>query len=181
MPQLYFIRHGQTEANVQGILTGTLETNLTEKGIEDAKKLSKELNIDFDYYYCSPLTRTHQTLQAIKGDVNFIIDDRITEVSSGDWQGKLKHELPEREYNLYKQGKLNPPNGESLNDVDKRIISFLKDMVSKYKENDKILIVTHNAFMRNLKRMFVEENKVVEPKNLEIFIVNNEMIYNNVN
>ena len=54
-------------------------------------------------------------------------------------------------------------------------------MVSKYKENDKILIVTHNAFMRNLKRMFVEENKVVEPKNLEIFIVNNEMIYNNVN
>ena len=40
MPQLFFIRHGQTEANVNGILTGTLETNLTQNGIEDAKKLS---------------------------------------------------------------------------------------------------------------------------------------------
>lgn len=175
MPQLYFIRHGQTEANVKGILTGRLETNLTQKGIDDAATLSKELKEDFDYYYCSPLTRTHQTLRAIKGDVDFIIDERITEVSSGDWQGKLKSELPEEEYDLYKKGLLNPPNGESLEDVDKRIKSFLEDMFSKYKENEKILVVTHNAFMRNLKRMFIDKDKVSEPKNLEIFMVDNEM------
>lgn len=175
MPQLYFIRHGQTEANVKGILTGRLETNLTQKGIDDAATLSKELKEDFDYYYCSPLTRTHQTLRAIKGDVDFIIDERITEVSSGDWQGKLKSELPEEEYDLYKKGLLNPPNGESLEDVDKRAKSFLEDMFSKYKDNEKILIVTHNAFMRNLKRMFIDKDKVSEPKNLEIFMVNDEM------
>lgn len=175
MPQLYFIRHGQTEANVKGILTGRLETNLTQKGIDDAAALSKELKEDFDYYYCSPLTRTHQTLRAIKGDVDFIIDERITEVSSGDWQGKLKSELPEEEYDLYKKGLLNPPNGESLEDVDKRAKSFLEDMFSKYKDDEKILIVTHNAFMRNLKRMFIDKDKVSEPKNLEIFMVNNEM------
>ena len=175
MPQLYFIRHGQTEANVKGILTGRLETNLTQKGIDDAATLSKELKEDFDYYYCSPLTRTHQTLRAIKGDVDFIIDERITEVSSGDWQGKLKSELPEEEYDLYKKGLLNPPNGESLEDVDKRAKSFLEDMFSKYKDDEKILIVTHNAFMRNLKRMFIDKDKVSEPKNLEIFMVNDEM------
>ena len=175
MPQLYFIRHGQTEANVKGILTGRLETNLTQKGIDDAATLSKELKEDFDYYYCSPLTRTHQTLRAIKGDVDFIIDERITEVSSGDWQGKLKSELPEEEYDLYKKGLLNPPNGESLEDVDKRAKSFLEDMFSKYKDDEKILIVTHNAFMRNLKRLFIDKDKVSEPKNLEIFMVNDEM------
>ena len=175
MPQLFFIRHGQTEANVKGILTGRLETNLTQKGIDDAVALSKELTEEFDYYYCSPLTRTHQTLRAIKGDVDFIIDERITEVSSGDWQGKLKSELPEVEYDLYKKGQLNPPNGESLEDVDKRIILFLEDMFSKYKSDEKILVVTHNAFMRNLKRMFIDKDKVSEPKNLEIFVVNDEM------
>ena len=180
MPQLYFIRHGQTEANVKGILTGRLETNLTQKGIDDAATLSKELKEDFDYYYCSPLTRTHQTLRAIKGDVDFIIDERITEVSSGDWQGKLKSELPEEEYDLYKKGLLNPPNGESLEDVDKRAKSFLEDMFSKYKDDEKILIVTHNAFMRNLKRMFIDKDKVSEPKNLEIFMVNDEM-YKGIN
>ena len=175
MPQLFFIRHGQTEANVKGILTGRLETNLTQKGIDDAVALSKELTDDFNYYYCSPLTRTHQTLKAIKGNVKFIVDDRITEVSSGDWQGKVKSELPEREFDLYKKGLLNPPNGESLQDVDKRIKSFLYDMFSKYQKDDKILFVTHNAFMRNLKRMFVDKDKVSEPKNLEIFMVDDEM------
>ena len=175
MTQLYFIRHGETEANVKGILTGRLETNLTQKGIDDAIALSKELTIDFDCYYCSPLTRTHQTLRAIKGNVEFVIDERITEVSSGDWQGKLKSELPEAEYDLYKKGQLNPPNGESLEDVDKRIKAFLREMFSKYKADEKILVVTHNAFMRNLKRMFIEKDKVVEPKNLEIFIVGDEM------
>lgn len=48
-------------------------------------------------------------------------------------------------------------------------------MFAKYKADEKILVVTHNAFMRNLKRMFIEKDKVLEPKNLEIFIVNNEM------
>ena len=114
-------------------------------------------------------------MRAIKGDVDFIIDERITEVYSGDWQGKLKSELPEVEYDLYKKGQLNPPNGESLEDVDKRIISFLEDMFSKYKSDEKILVVTHNAFMRNLKRMFIDKDKVSEPKNLEIFMVDDEM------
>ena len=40
---------------------------------------------------------------------------------------------------------------------------------------NKILVVTHNAFMRNLKRMFIDKDKVVEPKNLEIFMVADEM------
>lgn len=175
MPQLYFIRHGQTEANAQGILTGRIETNLTQKGIDDAKELAKSLTEEFDYYYCSPLTRTHQTLKAIKGDVDFIVDERITEVSSGDWQGKLKTELPAEEYDLYKKGLLNPPNGESLEDVDKRIKSFLDDMFSKYIGDEKVLVVTHNAFMRNLKRLFIKDGSVVEPKNLEIYIVDDEM------
>ena len=173
MPKLYFIRHGQTEANVKDILTGRIETNLTQKGIDDAKEVGKSLDEKFDYYYCSPLIRTHQTLKAVVGDVDYIIDDRITEVYSGIWQGKLKSDLPEKEYNLYKKGMLTPPNGESLTEVDQRIISFLNDMFDEYNSDDKILIVTHNAFMRNLKRLFSQDGK--EPKNLEIFIVDNDM------
>ena len=48
-------------------------------------------------------------------------------------------------------------------------------MFSKYQKDDKILVVTHNAFMRNLKRMFIDKDKVAEPKNLEIFMVDDEM------
>ena len=174
MPKLYFIRHGQTNANVDCVLTGRMETDLTQKGIDDAKKIGESLDANFDYYYCSPLKRTKQTLEAIIGNVDYIVDDRITEVYSGDWQGRFKSELPEKEYTLYKEGLLTPPNGESLDDVDKRIISFLDDMFKKYGDDVNILIVTHNAFMRNLKRLFTDEN-VVEPKNLETFIVDKNM------
>lgn len=179
MAKLFFIRHGETEANVAGILTGTLETDLTKRGIEDAKKLSLSLTERFDFYYCSPLKRTHQTLIAIKGDVEFIVDERLTEVFSGEWQGRLKSELPKDDYELYKKGLLNPPGGETLQDVDKRINSFLKDMFKKYKKEDRILIVTHNAFIRNLKRLFINREKVMEPKNLEVFEINDEM-YNEI-
>lgn len=175
MPQLFFIRHGQTRANVEGILTGTIETDLTPKGIGEAKKLAIKLTEQFDYYYCSPLKRTHQTLRAIKGNVDFFIDERIIEVSTGDWQGKFKKELPEEEYKLYKKGLLNAPNGESLKDVDERIKSFLSEMFEKYKQQDRILVITHNAFMRSLKRMFLDKDKVSEPKNLEIFRVDDTM------
>lgn len=175
MPQLYFIRHGETEANVEGILTGVLETNLTEKGIENAKKLAVELTDNFDYYFCSPLKRTHQTLKCIKGNVPFIIDKRLIEVSSGDWQGKYKSELPKKEYELYKKGLFNPPNGEKMLNVENRIKSFLDDMFNNYRNDDKILIVTHNAFMRSLKRLFLDKDNFQEPKNLEVFKVDNNM------
>lgn len=175
MAELFFIRHGETEANVNGILTGRLESNLTHKGIIDAKNLASNLPKKFDFYYCSPLKRTHQTLKAIKGEVEFLIDERLTEVYSGVWQGKNKFELPLEEYNLYKKGLFNPPKGEKLFEVDQRIKSFLKDIFQNHKIGDKILIVTHNAFMRNLKRLFIDSDQVAELKNLEIFVVNDKM------
>lgn len=48
-------------------------------------------------------------------------------------------------------------------------------MFNLYSENEKILIVTHNAFIRSLKRLFIDKDKVEEPKNVEIFRIDNEM------
>lgn len=176
MVKLYFVRHGETLANLEGILTGTLETDLSSAGIKSAKALGLKLKEDFDYYYCSPLRRTHQTLFAMKGENTiFTIDNRLIEVYSGLWQGKYKNELPSEEYDLYKRGLLNPPEGESLLDVDKRIIAFLNDIFNKYHADERILVVTHNGFLRSLKRLFIDRDKVNEPKNLEIFEVDESM------
>lgn len=178
MVELYFIRHGETKANVDGILTGILQTNLTPNGISTAKALAPKLPRHFDAYICSPLKRTWQTLSAIAGDVPFEVDERITEVYSGDWQGLKKTDLPKNEYALYKKGLIDAPNGEKLKDVDRRILDFLKDMFAKYRANEKVLIVTHNALMRQLKRLFTASEDETEPKNLEIFIVTSQMFHN---
>lgn len=175
MVEITFLRHGETTTNVEGIMAGRIDCNLTTKGIEEAKKIREQIqNIKYDAFYCSPLKRTQQTLNSIYPNQQFIIDDRLTEVDSGSWQGKLKKELP-KEYKLYINGKYDPPNGEKLQDVDDRILSFLGDIFDKYKNNEKILVVTHNALMRNLRRLFFEIHEDnFQPKNLETIVITKE-------
>ena len=44
MPKVYLLRHGESEANVRGILAGPDNSvNLTEKGIKDSRVVSKHL------------------------------------------------------------------------------------------------------------------------------------------
>lgn len=174
MVKITFLRHGESIVNVEGIMAGRIDCDLTEKGINQAKELSENKDFKYDIYYCSPLKRTHQTLNAIFGKQEFIIDERLNEVDSGDWQGKLKSELPE-EYILYLNGKFNPPNGEKLEEVDNRTLSFLKDIFNKYTNDEKILAITHNALMRNLRRLFFEtEEDSFQPRNLETITITKE-------
>ena len=42
--KIYITRHGETEWNKAGRMQGWKNSNLSEKGIENAKKLGKSLN-----------------------------------------------------------------------------------------------------------------------------------------
>ena len=89
---IYFVRHGQTDDNVNSILTGWLSTPLNEKGLEQAKQTAKELkDIHFDVCFCSPLLRTQQTLdEVLKYHKNLpvVLDDRLKERNYGELTGK---------------------------------------------------------------------------------------------
>lgn len=69
MVEVYFMRHGQTYLNVEGKMAGRIDGELTEKGIQDAKKVFKDTEKNSDSIYCSPLIRTQQTAKVIH--VNF--------------------------------------------------------------------------------------------------------------
>ncbi|MCD8248496.1 MAG: histidine phosphatase family protein, partial [Lachnospiraceae bacterium] len=60
---LYFVRHGQTDTNVAGLLVGTSgNPTLTETGEEMAAQLGEGLrDIRFDASYSSTLTRAYDT------------------------------------------------------------------------------------------------------------------------
>ena len=56
--RLYFIRHGQTEFNTRGIAQGRVNSNLTQKGMNQAlalKKYIEEKQIEYDKVFVSPL------------------------------------------------------------------------------------------------------------------------------
>ena len=67
LPHIYFImkkiiivRHGQTNANVEGITQGQIDSELNELGISQAKKTGKYINDNFsiDEAWVSDLSRT---------------------------------------------------------------------------------------------------------------------------
>lgn len=173
MVNVVFIRHAESEYNRDGIWAGRADCNLTEKGIEAAKKLGQNLKDDFDVIYCSPLKRTKQTLNSIFPNVTPIYDDRIIEISIGVWENKKKKLFDDKLIDLFRKGLYTPPGAETHEDVDKRVISFIEDIFTNYNNNEKILVVTHNGVMRSIKRLFIKSQDILMSKNLETITLSN--------
>ena len=137
---IYIVRHGQTDYNVNGRYGGRIDVPLNEKGTSNAKKLKDKFKgIKFDYIFCSPLTRTVQTLKEIT-DKDFMADERIIERCNGELEGKLKSEIEvEIDFNDPNETRMGV---ENINDFRKRIKEFFEEISKKYKGKN-ILVVTH--------------------------------------
>lgn len=174
MLNLMFIRHAETQLNKEGIFTGRTDCNITKEGFERAKEVLKDDERNFDYIYCSPLKRTKQTLDAILPGSIPIIDERITEISIGEWEGKKKALFDKTLVALYRIGQYIPPKAETTSQVDKRVCEFIESLFGTYKNNERILVVTHNGVMRSIKRNFVKNYNNIMSENLEHILLTDE-------
>lgn len=165
--KITFLRHAETEFNAQDLFCGISDCNITENGKISAQKLRTQFP-NFDYYYCSPLKRTYQTLNAIFPDAVPIIDDRIIEICLGIWEGVAKKSVNQNLRREFKKGTFTPKGAECNESVEKRIRCFLNDMFNSY-TNEHILVVTHNGFLRTTANLL---GLTPISKNLEHFTIN---------
>lgn len=96
MGVLLLVRHGRTQANVDGILAGrTPGVTLDEHGIESVSELGKRLEVvPVAHVVTSPLERTVQTASlAFSQDIPVSHEDRILECDYGTWQGQSLKDL----------------------------------------------------------------------------------------
>lgn len=154
--QLYFIRHGETEWNVEGRLQGRLNSNLTENGIRDAKRLGKRLaETDFEAVYASPSKRTLETAKLIldKRVLPFKTEERLMEINLGEWEGRTIDEIKEFDPEVYHLYQEHPTQfkgtGESFEDVRSRLETVLKEL-EKNHQSGNLLIVTHGVVIKVL-------------------------------
>src|SRR6185369_5325047 len=93
---IYFVRHGESEANLKGVFAGQRDDSLlTQKGREQARKTAeniKEKGLVFDRIISSPLKRTFETAKIIASIIGFDtnkieIDSCITEYDMGNLTG----------------------------------------------------------------------------------------------
>lgn len=130
---LYIVRHGQTDYNLNHIIQGKSNTKLNENGINQAKKLKEEIDkLNIDLVICSPLIRTKETANILMQDrsVKTIYDERILERGFGSIEGKS-----DKEYDAIKQWdyKLNYDYKgiEKIQDLFLRTKLFLDDIKKK--------------------------------------------------
>ena len=150
--RIYITRHGETEWNKAGKMQGWNNSNLTDKGIANAKKLGERLKgIEFDCIYSSPLGRALDTAKYIRGDKNtdIILKDSLKEMGFGCWEGvdheEVKMLYPEQRHNFWsKPHQYKPIDGESYQELISRVSIFMEEVL-KDSSSHNIMIVTHAA------------------------------------
>lgn len=158
---IYIIRHGETNWNVEGIIQGQSNSSLTEKGIEQAKLTAEKLKtVPFKAIYSSDLERAMNTAEIIcehHKNSTIVKDERLRERKFGDLEGIGHEDFKTRHPEIYANFRSNDPayripGGESRNDLAKRSIDFFNDIISQHADDDTILAVTHggvvNMFVR---------------------------------
>lgn len=142
--QIIFLRHGESEGNVAGIISDDPRriVNLTGRGMEQAQAAAQRLrSMDFAHAYVSEFARAQQTAHAILQyhACGLEVDARLNERRSG------MDGLPVDTFNdLVRPDPLHikPPHGESFLEQMERLRSFL-DAAAKRHRGRRILAVSH--------------------------------------
>lgn len=149
MKNRYFLlRHGQALSNVKNIISCWPEKKrfpLTKEGREQVKKAVKEIDGEkIDLIFSSDLLRTRQTAEIASKilKIKLRYDKRLREYNMGVFNGRLidyyRKSFPDQLKRFY----LKPEKGENYNEIEERMLSFVKDMEKKYKDKS-ILVVSH--------------------------------------
>ncbi len=152
--KLIFIRHGQTELNTAGLThkPGS-EIGLDEVGRKQAKKTAIYCqSLSIDTLYSSPEQRAIETATVIGENIHLsnTISAKLKERDWGDWNGKPWEEIKAvlDTKTLHDRYTFIPPNGESWEQMELRMKSFLDEVI---KESHKcVAIVTHGGALRGL-------------------------------
>ena len=178
MAQLILLRHGQSQWNLQNRFTGWVDVDLSEKGIEEAKRAGGHLSAyTIDHLYTSVLMRAEKTaaiaLEAAgQTDVPKTRHEALNERHYGALQGLNKDETREKYgkeqvHQWRRSFDVNPPEGESLSDTCDRVLPYYQaNILPKLKGETTLLVAAHGnslrALIKDLEQLSADEIVKVE-------------------
>lgn len=162
-PEIFVLRHGQTEWNLAGRHQGRMNSDLTDLGREQAARqgeiLQTSLNGRGDISaMTSPQGRAFDTAGLALSQVGLIpvVDDNLCEISFGQWEGltfdEIAEKWPERTMNADKDvfsWHFQAPGGESFDAVCARATAVLEGLTGP------AVIVTHGITSRVLRGLWL--------------------------
>ena len=101
-----------------------------------------------------------------------IIDDRLIERDYGELARKSKKKYEKEHPDLYpvyhRSYDASPPGGESIKQVEKRVLSFISDLLTQMRKKElNVLVVTHGNSIRPIRKYFekLTNDKMMKLKN----------------
>ncbi len=182
MSTLVLIRHGQSQWNLENRFTGWTDVPLTERGAADAALTGQALKgkYAFDLAFTSRLKRANDTLRAVLEAMGISVpteyDSALNERHYGDLQGLNKAETAEKygaeQVKLWRRSyDTRPPNGESMEDCERRTMPFFHQYVLPHLVAGKnVIIAAHGNSLRPIMK-FLEGLDKEAASSMEIGLV----------
>ena len=154
---LYFIRHGETDWNLEGRLQGQRDIPLNDLGRVQAEEAGRRLlglagNVEDLDYVASPMARTRETMEIVRQSIGlhptaYRTDDRLIELTFGEWEGLTWKEVRKADPGraaLRERDKWSyvPPGGESYALLTERVRPVLDGLTRP------TVIVAHGGVAR---------------------------------
>ena len=152
--KVLFIRHGQTDFNLEHRLQGAMPVPLNECGRSQSRTLAQYLKtVPVDAIYTSPRSRALETAQIVGGALEQTVheDERLAEIAFGDFEGHTFAEVEARfplAYRKWESGYrlYQVPGGESRLDVQWRMQAAWDDITS-VSDLETVAMVGHSSAM----------------------------------
>lgn len=173
--RLFFVRHGEIPANIHKIYAGSSSEGLTVRGRKQADEIGRTLaQQDIEAVFHSPLMRTKETADIICQHVvcEPAADDSFIELKMGPWEGLAEHEIESlypAEWKLWNSlpADLFIEGRETLHQLQQRVLSGVRDIISNNPSLQTVVIVTHVAIIRVI-ILFVENRNLNQYKQIPV-------------
>ncbi len=137
------LRHGRTELNATGRLSGRGDHSIDARGVLQARAAAASMALEFAEHgdeevlmVTSPLKRCRETAEEVATALGGIatdlkVDERFIEMDYGEWEGRPLAEIPAQTWLDWQQDpEFAPPGGESLAEVTARVSAGLADLAT---------------------------------------------------
>jgi broad specificity phosphatase PhoE len=164
--ELFLIRHGQTDSNVNGLLHGSTDVPLNDLGRQQAIRVAERIHEmgGFTTLYASPLQRARLTAEAIakKTGLSLTLHEGLAEMSFGSAEGVPFRDVPELYPEIY--ARLNDledydvrfPDGESRFEFATRVRNAFDDIIAREPGN-RVIVVAHGGVIAAATAMLLGE------------------------
>ena len=155
---LILVRHGESEGNAQGVITGSLDLDLTERGREQARLVGERLSSEpLVAVYASTLRRASNTGAAVAAHHSIEVQqlEELDEYRYGDAEGLAWPEIAKK-YSLTTNdwGRGVVPGEEGHSVFRRRVATTIDLLLERHREDVAVVACHGGTIIQTLAHLF---------------------------